>query len=490
MAKQLFELKYIFGLKIKELRQQKGITYQELNQRTGLSISYLSEIESGKKYPKGDKIALLAEALSVSYDELVSLKVPDKLQPVVDLIESEFFREFPLEEFGVSPQKLIEVVAQDPTKTNAFIKTIMQIAKGYELKKEHVFYAALRSYQELQQNYLEDIEDEVENLNLEFTELKDIPFQPEVLEEILLKIGVRTDYQKISKYKSLTNIRSLYHPKNRILFVNSGLSKGQKNFLLGREIAFQWLKLKKRPVSTPPYGEHGFDVVLNNYLASYFSAALIMPKRTVIPDIKDFASAYKWDSNKFLKFLSRYDATPEMIMQRLTNILPTYFKLRNLFFLRMLKKGGKYFMTKELHLNNIHNPHSNELNEHYCRRWLAVDIINQLETSGKSILSKAQLSKYYDSKNEYFCLSIAFPNVSNEQEFISVTIGFLNDLTLKKRIKFIDDPQVSRKEVNITCERCSVKNCVERAEEPLISNQKTEEDMILKDIEEILTVKD
>ncbi len=490
MAKQLFELKYIFGLKIKELRQKKGITYQELNQCTGLSISYLSEIESGKKYPKGDKIALLAEALSVSYDELVSLKVPDKLQPIVNLIESEFFREFPLEEFGVNPQKLIEVVAQDPTKTNAFIKTIMQIAKGYELKKEHLFYAALRSYQELQQNYLEDIEDEVENLNLEFTELKDIPFQPEVLEEILLKIGVRTDYQKISKFKSLSNIRSLYHPKNRILFVNSGLSKGQKNFLLGREIAFQWLKLKKRPVSTPPYGEHGFDMVLNNYLASYFSAALIMPKRTVIPDIKDFAAADKWDSNEFLKFLSRYDATPEMIMQRLTNILPTYFKLRNLFFLRMLKKGGKYFMTKELHLNNIHNPHSNELNEHYCRRWLAVDIINQLETSGERILSKAQLSKYYDSKNEYFCLSIAFPNVSNDQEFISVTIGFLNDRTLKKRIKFIDDPQVSRKEVNITCERCSVKNCAERAEEPLISNQQSEENIILKEIEEILASND
>ena len=486
MPRKIFELRHIFGLKLKELRQENEITYQELSRRSGLSISYLSEIESGKKYPKGDKITQLADALNVSYDDLVSLKVPKKLQPIIDLIESDFFREFPLEEFGISPQKLIEIISQDPTKTNAIINTIIQVAKSYELKQEHLYYASLRSYQELQNNYFEDIEEAVEELHLEFTELRDIPFQPDLLEDILLKIGVRTNYKRLTQYKTLKHLRSLYHPKNRILYINKGLSKGQKNFLLGREIALQWLKIKERPLSTPPHGKDSFESILNNQKASYFSAALIMPKRSVIPDIRSFASKKKWDEDTFLDFLTRYDATPEMIMQRLTTLLPEYFKLQNLFFLRFLKKDNTFFLTKELHLNHQHNPHSNQLNEHYCRRWLATNSINKLEKSGKSIMASAQLSRYYDSGNEYFCLSIAFPNISNKKESISVTIGFLKDRSLGRKIKFLNDPSIKKELVNITCERCPISDCSVRAAEPYLERQEKEEEKILLDINDIL----
>ncbi len=95
MPKEIFEFKLIFGLKLKEIRNEKGISYQELREKTGLSLSYLSEIENGKKYPKGDKIMILAKALGVSYDELVSLKVPRKLEPIVNLIQSDFFKSLP-----------------------------------------------------------------------------------------------------------------------------------------------------------------------------------------------------------------------------------------------------------------------------------------------------------------------------------------------------------------------------------------------------------
>ena len=113
MARQIFELKHIFGLKLRELRQSKGITYQELSKSTGLSVSYLSEIESGKKYPKGDKISILAESLDITYDDLVSLKVPRKIQPIINLIESPKFSEFPLVDFGLNPQKIIEIICLD-----------------------------------------------------------------------------------------------------------------------------------------------------------------------------------------------------------------------------------------------------------------------------------------------------------------------------------------------------------------------------------------
>ncbi len=490
MVKEDFELRHIFGLKLKEIRQQKDITYNELSTKSGLSVSYLNEIESGKKYPKGDKILKLANALEVPYDDLVSLKVPNKLQPVLDLIGSNFIKDFPLDQFGINPKKLIQIVAHDPAKTNAFIRTIMRISRNHELKQEHFYKAAIRSYRELHDNYFEDLEDVVEALHLEYTELKEVPFTPEIMEQILLTVGVRTDFDALTRIDILSDLRSLYHPKQRLLYINKGLTKGQKNFLLGREIAFQWLKIKNRPLATPLQGNPSFDELLNNYFASYFSAALIIPQADIIKDVKSIFSSRKWDSKFLNELVNRYDATPEMVMQRLTSILPTYFGLKNLYFLRFVKSKNQYTLTKELHLSAHHNPHANELNEHYCRRWLGIKSIIELEKQAKksniSLIGNAQRVRYYETGNEYFEMSMAFPNVSNLKESISVTIGFVCDKNLENKIKFISDPDVPTMEVNITCERCEILGCKERAVDPIVNTRLKNQSLILEKIDELI----
>ena len=467
MPRKVFENKHIFGLKLKEHRQQKGITYQELSDLSGLSVSYLSEIESGKKYPKKDKIQLLAKALKVSNKEMISMDVPDKLKPVMELIESEFFRDFPLDDFGISPQKLIEIITKEPDKANAFINTVLRIANNYELTREKFYHTALRSFLESHNNYFEELEDAVEELHLEFTELKDIPFQPDILEDILLKIGVRVSYDRLKNYRALRDVRSIYHPTKRILYVNAGLTTGQKNLLLGREIAFQWLRMKIRSFTTPPKGNNTFEAILNGHKASYFAAALILPKYDLLEDIRKFAKNKKWNPEAFTDLLSKYDATPEMLMQRLTNLLPKFLNLSNLFFLRMLKSDGKYFLTKEIHLSLVHSPHTSELHEHYCRRWVATKVISELEQDKRRRpIARAQISSYENSPNSYFCLSIAFPNVSNPQESMSVTIGFLKEPNLRNHLSFVDDPDIYQAKVNVTCERCGLLNCRERAAFP------------------------
>ncbi|MEQ8470718.1 MAG: helix-turn-helix domain-containing protein [Marinoscillum sp.] len=492
MPKEIFELKLIFGLKLKEIRSKKGVSYQELRDKTGLSLSYLSEIENGKKYPKGDKIISIAKALDISYDELVSLKVPKRLEPVVNLIQSDFFKAFPLERFGLNPQKLVEIISYDPEKINAFVSTVLQVARNFELKQESFYHTALRSYQELHNNYFEELEEAVDELHLEFPELKEIPFNEKVLTEILLKIGVRTSNEELEKIKSLQNLRSLYDPKQRLLHINGGLNSGQINFLLGREIAFQWTREKQRPLPTPPQGTHNFEQILSNYRASYFSAALMMPRDEVVADLQSFSKMERWDPGVFLGFMNKYDVTPEMIMQRLTNILPSLFGYENLFFLRFVGKGSNFFtLTKELHLTKLHNPHGNELNEHYCRRWISLTNIQQLNEKRKKdknlrYLAGIQRSRYHDSPNEYLCLSIAFPNVSNPEEAVSVTIGFLVDANLTKRIKFLNDDQIPKKLVNTTCERCPIMNCKERAVEPHVYNNQEENEEMLRDIEALL----
>ena len=132
MMKKGIDIRQILGLKVRELRNKKRLSFQELSKMTGLSVSYLNEIEKGKKYPKGDKILQLAEALDVSYDYLVSLKVSKKIEPIVSQLQSPFFRELPLEHLGIDSQKFVELISASPEKINAFINTIMQVARSYE----------------------------------------------------------------------------------------------------------------------------------------------------------------------------------------------------------------------------------------------------------------------------------------------------------------------------------------------------------------------
>lgn len=490
MRNEIFELKHIFGLKIKEIRQEKSITYHDLREKTGLSVSYLSEIENGKKYPKGDKIILLSEALGVSYDQLVSLKVPKRLQPIVDLIQSDFFKAFPMQEFGLNPQKIVEIVSHDPEKINAFINTVFQIARNFEVKNEHFYYAALRSYQELQDNYFDQLERSAQELLLDFPELVEIPFTEKTLTQILLQLGVRVNREGL-KDPLLKNIRSIYHEQQRLLYVNKGLTSGQNNFLLAREVAFQWLKIKNRPFSTPPVGEQNFESILNNYKSSYFAAAIMMPEQRIVRSFGRLAEQERWNGAEFLHLLKEYDVTPEMLMQRLTNILPTHFGIKNLFFLRFLSEdeGKDFTLTKELHLSGQHNPHANELNEHYCRRWVSIALareVQQKKKSAKGFLERVQISKYWGTANEYICIALAFPNVSNDQEAVSVTVGFLLNKQSREQLKFVSDNSIPVKEVNTTCERCPIQDCKERAAPPSLHEKLKRQSELIESVQEVV----
>src|SRR5690606_39272467 len=104
-------IKLIFGLKMKQVRMERGLSLFQFGKMTGLSKSYLNEIEKGKKYPKTDKILLLATSLGVSYDELVSLKLDKQLSPIGEILQSKLLQEIPLDLFGIEKRDLIEIIA-------------------------------------------------------------------------------------------------------------------------------------------------------------------------------------------------------------------------------------------------------------------------------------------------------------------------------------------------------------------------------------------
>lgn len=471
-------IKMIFGFKVKFLRQQQQLSYQQLADLTGLSTSYLHDIEKGKKYPKVDKITGLAQALEVSYDYLVSTKASKKLQPIIDLLTSDFLKEFPLEFFGISPEMVFELFSNTPDKVNAFVGTIFKITRNYQVQREGLFLAALRSYQDMFDNYFPELEARVEEFRQTFS-VGLGPYAPAFLEKILAReFRINVDRTTLPGKEALRSKRSVYLPDQRRLLLNQSLSTAQENFLLGRELAFQFLQLTPRPFLTRISEVDSFEKLLHNFQASYFAVALLMDETRLIADIQQLAASPQWEPQAWLELLDRYDVTPEMLLQRLTNVLPHHFGLRDLFFIRI--QGDKdlknYRMTKELHLAQPQSPYANQLNEHYCRRWVSVNIIKNLRANQHvkgqpKWLIDAQISQYWESPNHYFCLSIAKPD-SSQETISSVTIGLLINDDLRKHLHFLDDPQVNTRTVNTTCERCSIPDCEARVVPPIIVERK------------------
>ena len=147
----------IFGLKVKQLRMGKGLSFAKLSKTAGMSVSYLNEIEKGKKSPKMDKVKTLAAALGTTYDELVSPILKGKLAAVGELLHSNFLNELPLDLFGIELSKVVEIIANSPSRVGAFISTLVELSRNFAFKEENFYFNAVRAYQELHYNYFEDI---------------------------------------------------------------------------------------------------------------------------------------------------------------------------------------------------------------------------------------------------------------------------------------------------------------------------------------------
>jgi len=101
MSQRTANERILFGLKVKQLRQAKQMNFSNFSKATGMSVSYLNEIEKGKKYPKADKVELIANALEVESADLTSLDLGKNLSPVAELLSSNFLNELPLELFDI-----------------------------------------------------------------------------------------------------------------------------------------------------------------------------------------------------------------------------------------------------------------------------------------------------------------------------------------------------------------------------------------------------
>ncbi len=486
MAQQVQEenLRAIFGLKLRQYREEKEFSTQDLAAKSGLSASYINEIEKGKKYPKADKIMSLANALGVEYDEMISLKLGKQLDQLSALLKSNALHEMPLQLFGIKTSDLIGLMGNDPTKFSALLQTLLEVARNYDVRVEQFLLAALRSYQELNNNYFDELENEAQSFleKYDWTDLTTLPY-----ENLQTLLAEEYNYQIIETSfpdkPELRNFRSVFVPgQTPKLFVNDQLLPNQKAFVLGRELGYNILKLEERALTSSWIKVESFDQVLNNFKASYFSGAILMNRVTLVQKLKNFFDQDRWKPNMLLDMIDYFDTTPETFTHRLTQILPRYFGLDQLFFLRFHNKPNtqQYKLSKELHLSQLHNPHRVNPSEHYCRRWITITLLQELaekniQEATEKPLVDIQRSKFYGTDNEYICISFARPLALSDESNSCITLGLLENEALKNNLKFIKHTDIKTRIVNESCERCPIPDCRERAAEPIISQKELQQ---------------
>ena len=69
--------KNLLGLRLKELRKQKGMSQELLAEESGLSLRTIQRIENGETNPTGESLKRLSNALNVNPDELIDWSIKE-----------------------------------------------------------------------------------------------------------------------------------------------------------------------------------------------------------------------------------------------------------------------------------------------------------------------------------------------------------------------------------------------------------------------------
>ncbi len=461
-------LRLVFGLKLRSLREGKNYSLKELAKKTGLSPSYLNEIEKGKKYPKTEKIILLAEALDEKYENLISLELKKEFRVLQNLMDKKILKALPFDVFGIPINTLFELIAEQPDKLSALVGTILEVSRAHNILIDDIFYALLRSYIDMNGNYFVDLEEAA--MKFQKKHEVDVFAEEKSLKQNLISL-LKSEYKvKVFEEELVHNGRKLSKLKYFILengkevHLSNEIPTEEQIFILAREVGYRVLKIDNRPKTSMMVNLDSFEQLKNHFEASYFASSLLIPEQIIINDCKNLFSKSNFNIEEFHSILNKYNSTEESVFHRLSQILPTHFGISHLFFLRYEfdMKQERYEIARELHLSSIQGPHRIKGNEHYCARWLVSKITKQVIAEDNPLKLGAQRSHFVDSNQEYLIIGAAIKPKAEATKTTSICLGLLVNENLQSHLKFLNSNEITKYQVGETCERCSLQDCKER----------------------------
>ncbi len=487
---------------LKRRRKEKRFTRFDISERAGISPSFYSELETGRKSASGETLRRVTKALDMSMDELQSDRYDAALEALLDFQDPD-----------IAIKEGIELLDKAPHLAKAIPRLLANVARVNDRgsKKEVIYPILLREFQEENWNHFPDIEEEVKRF-LEEHPPRGISPDAHDLQGLLrymFKYTIKTQHDfNEHAFRHLPIIRSMWFRKSQqnYLLLNQHLLKSQKTFELAKEVAYNlpFLRTKEtllhRTPTSPRVGVRSYTQLLNEFKASYFAGALLMPKDALEADIGAFFAQKTFEKERLWTILDTYNVTPEMFLHRLTEMLPgKRFGIKKLHFLRFrydrsthreTREWQVFSLTKLLDLDSLRFPYVESSGEKYCRRYSSLQVLRDMERAldnGSTTedelyrrpMIRMQRSRFANEAyrdNTYLCLTMAQPMALQPDILVSVTVGFVIDDHFKRAVQFWDDtahieprgPQAI--EVGHTCQRCplSHEQCPDRAAEAVI----------------------
>jgi transcriptional regulator with XRE-family HTH domain len=69
----MIDIKEIFAENLRKIRRKKGLTQEKLAEKANMSLQYLALLEIARKFPSGEMLERLANALDIETYELLAV---------------------------------------------------------------------------------------------------------------------------------------------------------------------------------------------------------------------------------------------------------------------------------------------------------------------------------------------------------------------------------------------------------------------------------
>ena len=269
---------------------------------------------------------------------------------------------------------------------------------------------------------------------------------------------------------------ALYVSRKNAQFFSIRNSQMPKSIYIRREFGYNYLKLKERYETTPATKSSPSFAHLWNSQASYFSGVLLINGDLLREKVCTFFQADTCDPARLAAIIDFFQVTPEMLFHRLTEILPRFFNIEHVHFLRFdceKEPRERFLLTKYLNMASLPiSSTTSSVNIIVGAGWRSKSCgrLPRPRPSGAlTPIIRAGRSRFPQQSEEWLCFSAARLGFLGRQRLTSITIGFKVDEAVKKAVRFWDDrTNIETREVGYTCERCFLLGCNELAVEPAI----------------------
>ena len=309
---------------LKRRRKERKMSRFDVSERAGISPSFYSELELGRKSASGETLRRVTKALDMGLDELQSDHYDAALEALLDF-----------QDHDIAIKEGIELLDKAPHLAKAIPRLLTNIARVSDRgsKQEVIYPILLRDFQEEHFNYFPDLEREAKAFLAEHPPRGISPDRHDLqgILRYVYKYTIKSDHDfHEQQYQHLPIIRSMWlrQGKQQHLLLNRHLLESQKTFELAREIAYNlpFLRHKEtlahRVPTSPHVGIHSYTQILNEFKASYFAGAVLMPQEPLEADVAAWFQQQTFDKERLWDMLTTYNVTPEMLLHRLTEILP------------------------------------------------------------------------------------------------------------------------------------------------------------------------